>query len=26
VYKLYRDKIYPDSRACGLRHAMVESP
>jgi len=25
VYKLCRDKIYPDSRACGLRHAMVKS-
>ena len=25
VYKLYRDKIYLDSRACGLRHAMLES-
>ena len=25
VYKLCRDKIYPDSCACSLRHAMVES-
>ena len=25
VYKLCRVIIYPDSRACGLRHAMVES-
>ena len=25
VYKLCRGTIYPDSRACGLRHAMVES-
>ena len=25
VYKLCRDKIYPDSHACSLRHAIVES-
>ena len=25
VYKLCRDEIYPDSHACGLMHAMVES-